>query len=249
VEILEREGNEMAFDRKTVIEHARGADAAMVDEGLRAFMLKVYNYMCLGLGVTGAVAMFTASSEGMMQAIYGTPLAWLVMLSPLAFILVLSFGLNKLSVGATQALFWAFAVVMGLSMASIFMVYTNTSIARVFFITAAAFAGLSLYGYTTKRNLSGMGSFMVMGLIGIIIAMLVNLFLQSSALHFAISVIGVLVFAGLTAWDTQKLKMVYAAQSGDAAVAEKSAIMGALRLYLDFVNMFYFLLHLFGGRE
>lgn len=239
----------MAFDRKTVIEHARGADAAMVDEGLRAFMLKVYNYMCLGLGVTGAVAMFTASSEGMMQAIYGTPLAWVVMLSPLAFILVLSFGVQKLSVGATQALFWAFAVVMGLSMASIFMVYTGTSIARVFFVTAAAFAGLSLYGYTTKRNLSGMGSFMIMGLIGIIIAMVVNIFLQSSAMQFAISVLGVLIFAGLTAWDTQKLKMVYATQGDGTATVEKNAIMGALTLYLDFINMFYFLLHLFGGRE
>jgi hypothetical protein len=221
----------------------------MVDEGLRAFMLKVYSYMCLGLGVTGAVALFTASSEGMMQAIYGTPLHWVVMLAPLAFVLVLSFGIQKLSVPAAQALFWVFAAVMGLSLSWISLVYTGTSIARVFFITAAAFAGLSLYGYTTKRNLSGMGSFMVMGLIGIIIAMVVNIFLQSSALQFAISVLGVLIFAGLTAWDTQKLKLVYAAQSGDTAVMEKSAIMGALTLYLDFINMFMFLLHLFGGRE
>ena len=238
----------MAFDRRTVIERTAGADRALVDEGLRAFMLKVYNYMCLGLGVTGAVALFTASSETMMQTIYGSPLAWVVMLSPLAFILVLSFGINKLSVGATQALFWAFAVVMGLSMSMIFMVYTDTSIARVFFVTAAAFAGLSLYGYTTKRSLSAMGSFMVMGLIGIIIAMVVNFFLQSSAMQFAISVIGILIFAGLTAWDTQKLKIMYA-QADGTAVLEKSAIMGALTLYLDFVNMFYFMLHLFGGRD
>ena len=238
----------MAFDRRTVIERAAGADRALVDEGLRAFMLKVYNYMCLGLGVTGAVALFTASSETMMQVIYTSPLNWIVMLSPLAFILVLRFGINKLSVGATQALFWAFAMVMGLSMSMIFMVYTDTSIARVFFVTAAAFAGLSLYGHTTKRNLSAMGSFMVMGLIGIVIAMVVNIFLQSSAMQFAISVIGILIFAGLTAWDTQKLKIMYA-QADGAVVLEKSAIMGALTLYLDFINMFYFMLHLFGNRN
>lgn len=219
-----------------------------IDEGLRAFMLKVYNYMCLGLGVTGAVALFTASSPAMLQAIFGTPLQWLVMLSPLAFILIMSFGVNKLSAGACQALFWAFAAVMGLSMASIFLVFTGSSIARVFFITAAAFAGLSLYGYTTKKNLSGMGSFMIMGLIGILIAMVVNIFLASSALHFAISVIGVLVFAGLTAWDTQRIKLSYYAADG-VAVAEKKAIYGALSLYLDFINMFYFLLMLFGGNR
>ena len=238
----------MAFQRRPMMAGVDTLARAGVDEGLRAFMLKVYNYMCLGLGVTGAVALFTASSPGMMQAIYGTPLQWLVMLSPLAFILVLSFGIHKLSAGACQALFWAFAAVMGLSMASIFVIYTGTSIARVFFITAAAFAGLSLYGYTTKKNLSGMGSFLIMGVIGILIAMVVNMFLASSALHFAISVLGVLIFAGLTAYDTQRIKLSYYAADG-AAVAEKKAIFGALSLYLDFVNMFYFLLALFGGNR
>ena len=238
----------MAFQRRPMTAEADFLARAGVDEGLRAFMLKVYNYMCLGLGVTGAVALFTASSPGMMQAIYGTPLQWLVMLSPLGFILVLSFGIHKLSPGACQALFWAFSAVMGLSMASIFVIYTGTSIARVFFITAAAFAGLSLYGYTTKKNLSGMGSFLIMGVIGILIAMVVNIFLKSDMLQFLISVIGVLVFAGLTAWDTQRIKLSYYAADG-AAVAEKKAIFGALSLYLDFVNMFYFLLALFGGNR
>ena len=238
----------MAFQRRPLMAGEHVLARADMDEGLRAFMLKVYNYMCLGLGVTGAVALFTASSPAMMQAIYGTPLQWLVMLSPLAFILVMSFGINKLSPAACQALFWAFAAVMGLSMASIFVIYTGASIARVFFITAAAFAGLSLYGYTTKKNLSGMGSFLIMGVIGILIAMVVNMFLASSALHFAISVLGVLIFAGLTAYDTQRIKLSYYAADG-AAVAEKKAIYGALSLYLDFVNMFYFLLAMFGGNR
>ncbi len=238
----------MAFERRPMMASVGTTARAGIDEGLRAFMLKVYNYMCLGLGVTGAVALFTASSPAMMQAIFGTPLQWLVMLSPLAFILIMSFGINKLSPGACQALFWAFSAVMGLSMASVFIVFTGTSIARVFFITAAAFAGLSLYGYTTKKNLSGMGSFLIMGLIGILIAMVVNIFLASSALHFAISVLGVLIFAGLTAYDTQRIKLSYYAADG-AAVAEKKAIYGALSLYLDFINMFYFLLALFGNRE
>ena len=238
----------MAFERRPMMASVGTTARAGIDEGLRAFMLKVYNYMCLGLGVTGAVALFTASSPAMMQAIYGTPLQWLVMLSPLAFVLIMSFGINKLSPGACQALFWAFSAVMGLSMASIFIVFTGTSIARVFFITAAAFAGLSLYGYTTKKNLSGMGSFLIMGMIGILIAMVVNIFLASSALHFAISVLGVLIFAGLTAYDTQRIKLSYYAADG-AAVAEKKAIYGALSLYLDFILMFQFLLALFGNRE
>lgn len=238
----------MAFQRRPMMAGADYLARAGADEGLRAFMLKVYNYMCLGLGVTGAVALFTASSPGLMLAIYGTPLQWLVMLSPLGFILVLSFGIHKLSAGACQALFWAFAAVMGLSMASIFVIYTGTSIARVFFITAAAFAGLSLYGYTTKKNLSGMGQFLIMGLIGILIAMVVNMFLESDMVHFVISVLGVLIFAGLTAYYTQEIKLSYYAADG-AAVAEKKAIFGALSLYLAFVNMFYFLLALFGGNR
>ncbi|MHC8508169.1 MAG: Bax inhibitor-1/YccA family protein [Rhodospirillales bacterium] len=225
------------------------AHAAGTDAGLRAYMLRVYNYMSLGVALTGVVAYLTSTSPAMMNAIYGTPLQWVVMLAPLGFVLVLSFGVNRLSAGATQVLFWAFAAVMGLSISHIFMTYTGTSITRVFFITAAAFAGLSLFGYTTKRNLSAMGSFMMMGLIGIIIASVVNVFLASSALQFAISVIGVLVFAGLTAYDTQRIKSTYFAVQGNSQMAEKTAVMGALSLYLNFINMFMMLMHLFGNRD
>jgi len=208
-------------------------------------MLKVYNYMGLGLALTGAVAFFVSTSPALMQAIFGTPLQWLVMLSPFAFILVLSFGINRLRPATAQLLFWAFAGVMGLSLSSIFIVYTGTSVARVFFITASVFGAMSLYGYTTKKSLASWGSFLFMGLVGILIAMVVNLFLASSALHFIISVVGVLVFTGLTAYDTQQIKHQY--YEGDTAViAEKKAIMGALRLYLDFINLFIMLMHLLG---
>ena len=238
----------MAQQRFDASARGRATSAIKIDEGLRAFMLKVYNYMGLGLALTGAVAFFTASSPAMMQAIHGTALSWLVMLSPLAFILVLSFGIQKLRPATAQALFWAFAGVMGLSLSSIFIVYTGTSIARVFFITAALFGAMSLYGYTTKKSLASWGSFLFMGLIGVIIAMVVNIFLASSALHFAISVIGVLIFTGLTAYDTQNIKQQY--YEGDGAViAEKKAIMGALRLYLDFINLFIMLMHLMGQQR
>jgi FtsH-binding integral membrane protein len=176
-------------------------------------------------------------------------LRYVIMFAPLAFVLVLSFGINKLSTSAAQMTFWGFAAVMGISLSSIFFVYTGSSIVRVFFITAAAFASLSLYGYTTKRNLTGMGSFLMMGLFGIIIASVVNLFMQSSAMQFAISVIGVLVFAGLTAYDTQRLKLQYDVVAGNAAALSKATIMGALSLYLNFINMFMMLLSLFGSRE
>jgi FtsH-binding integral membrane protein len=224
------------------------ADAALIDVGLREHMLRVYNYMASGVALTGIVAYAVAASPAMLQAIFGTPLSWVVMLAPLAFILVLSFGLHKLSLFATQALFWLFAATMGLSLASIFVIYTGESIARVFFITSASFGALSLYGYTTKRDLTGMGSFMIMGLFGIIIASVVNLFLKSSGLQFAISVIGVLVFAGLTAYDTQRIKSMYLESDG-TETAGKKAVMGALSLYLDFVNMMVMLLHLFGQRR
>jgi FtsH-binding integral membrane protein len=224
------------------------ADAAQIDVGLRQHMLRVYNYMASGVALTGIVAYAVASSPTMLQAIFGTPLQWVVMLAPFAFILVLSFGLHKLSLFATQALFWLFAATMGLSLASIFVVYTGESIARVFFITSASFGALSLYGYTTKRDLTGMGSFMIMGLFGIVIASVVNLFLKSSGLQFAISVIGVLVFAGLTAYDTQRIKSMYMESDG-TETAGKKAVMGALSLYLDFVNMMMMLLHLFGQRR
>jgi uncharacterized protein len=209
---------------------------ASIDTGLRSYMLGVYNYMTAGVAITGLVAYFVSG------------LVWVVMLAPLAFVLVLNFGLHKLSASSTQMLFWAFAAVMGLSLASIFVTYTDASIARVFFISAAAFAGLSLYGYTTKRDLTGFGSFLVMGLIGIIIASIVNIFLASSAMDFVISVIGVLVFAGLTAYDTQRIKSMY--YEGDSSdTMTKKSVMGALSLYLDFINLFMMLLRLFGNRE
>ena len=238
----------MAQQRFDTFAQGRATSAVEIDEGLRTFMLKVYNYMGLGLALTGSVAFFAASSPGLMQAIHGTALSWLVMLSPLAFILVLSFGIQKLRPATAQALFWAFAGVLGLSLSSIFLVYTGTSIARVFFITASLFGAMSLYGYTTKKSLASWGSFLFMGLLGVIIAMVVNIFLASSALHFAISVIGVLIFTGLTAYDTQNIKQQY--YEGDGAViAEKKAIMGALRLYLDFINLFIMLMHLMGQQR
>ena len=232
-----------------------------VDEGLRAYMLRVYNYMAAGVFLTGIVAYVTSQAAitrgptgaqqltEFGQLIYVSPLKWVIMLAPLAFVFFLSFRIYKMSVPAAQIAFWAFAGVMGLSLSSIFLVYTGQSITQVFFVTAAAFGGLSLYGYTTKRNLSAWGTFLFMGLIGVVIASLVNLFLQSSALQFAISVIGVLVFAGLTAYDTQRIKDGYYEVMGDATAMAKGAIMGALNLYLDFINLFVMLLQLFGKRD
>jgi FtsH-binding integral membrane protein len=234
---------------------------AVVDEGLRAYMLGVYNYMAGGVALTGITAylvsaMAVAERVGGQialtpfgQALYQSPLRWVVMLAPLAFVFYLSFRVQKMSLGAAQIAFWLFAAVMGISLSSIFLVFTGQSITQVFFVTAAAFAGLSLYGYTTRKDLSGWGSFLVMGVIGIIVAALVNIFLQSSALQFAISVVGVLVFAGLTAYDTQRIKETYYELRGNAELVAKSAIMGALSLYLDFINMFTALLQLFGNRE
>lgn len=235
----------MAFRMDPRVAQARGVAIERIDEGLRAYMLAIYNYMGLGLAITGLTAFVVATSPPLMTVIFGTPLKWVVMLAPLAFVFFLSARVQRMSVSAAQLTFWAFAIVMGLSMASIFLVFTGTSIARVFFITAATFGAVSLYGYTTKRDLSQFGSFLVMGLIGIVIASLVNLFLGSSALQFAISVIGVLVFTGLTAWDTQRLKEEYVESAGGEIVA-KQAIMGALSLYLNFINLFMMLLQLFG---
>jgi len=235
-----------------------GAQATVdIDAGLREYMLRVYNYMASALTLTGIIAYFSANTPAIINTLYvqgasgylePTGLAYLVMFSPLAFVLALSFGINKMKASTAQAVFWAFAAVMGLSLANIFLLYTGASITRVFFITAGTFAGMSLYGYTTKRDLTGMGSFLMMGLIGIIIAMVVNIFLQSSALHFVISVVGVLIFVGLTAYDTQKIKSMYLEADG-AAVMTKKAIMGALTLYLDFINLFVMLLRLFGERR
>ena len=229
----------------------RGVALGATDEGLRSYMLSVYNYMGLALAITGLVAFVVGSTPALYIPIFTSPLKWVVMLAPLGFVFFLGARMQSMSTGAAQITFWAFAAVMGLSMASIFLVYTGESIARVFFITAATFGAVSLYGYTTKRDLSGMGSFLFMGLIGIVIASLVNLFLASSALQFAVSVIGVLVFTGLTAWDTQRLKEEYLggyARAGNDMVA-KGAIMGALSLYLNFINLFMMLLQLFGGRR
>ena len=224
------------------------AHAAGIDVGLRQYMLRVYNFMASGLALTGAVAYSVTLSQTAMQLIFGTPLFWVVALAPLGFVFFLSSRMDKIQASTAQTLFWVFSALMGMSLASIFIVYTGTSIARVFFITAGTFAGMSLYGYTTKRDLTGLGSFMFMGLIGIIIASVVNMFLQSSAMQFMISVIGVLVFVGLTAYDTQKIKSIYSAADGHE-VSTKKAIMGALRLYLDFINLFIMLLHLFGARR
>src|SRR5690606_38801745 len=225
----------------------RTADGA-VDAGLRSYMLSVYNYLGSGVLLTGIVAML-AYNSGFTASMIGSPLMWVVMLATLAFVMVLSFGINKLSTTAAQAIFWVYAAVMGLSMSTIFLAFTQTSIAQTFFATAAAFLGLSLYGYTTKRDLSGFGTFLIMGVFGILVAMLLNAFIfQSGALSLAISVIGVLVFAGLTAYDTQKIKSMYFYVRGTDFVG-KSVVMGALSLYLDFVNMFTFLLNLLGSRE
>lgn len=230
---------------------AAGARGAAIDEGLKAHMNKVYATMSVGMLLTGAVAWAVGTSPEMMQAVFGTPLRWVVIFAPLVMVFAFGALITRLSAAAAQLFFYAYAAVMGLSLASIFAIYTGVSIAQTFLVTAIAFAGLSLYGYTTKRDLSGFGTFLMMGLIGLVVASIVNLFLGSSMVAFAISVIGLLIFAGLTAFDTQSIKMEYIqhAQHGDAEWLGKSAIMGALRLYLDFINMFMFLLQFLGNRE
>ena len=235
------------------------AETGVIDQGLRSYMLRVYNYMASGVAITGVVAYLTYmfavvdSGEGLQltpfgNLIFASAFKWVVIFAPLGMVFFLSARINSMSLSAAQISFWVFAALMGLSLGSIFLVYAHASIARVFFITAASFGALSLYGYTTQRDLSAWGSFLFMGLIGIIIAMLVNLFLASSALQFAISVIGVLIFAGLTAYDTQQIKEMYYA-GDDGTVAGRKAVMGALRLYLDFINLFMMLLQLFGDRR
>jgi FtsH-binding integral membrane protein len=237
------------FDPRTTGLNAAtvGVPRAARDAGLRSYMLSVYNYMASGVLLTGIVALLFANS-GLAAQVLTTPLRWLIILAPLGFVMAMSFGLNRMSTGTLQALFWAFAVAMGLSMSSIFLVYTGVSIAQTFFAVAAGFAGLSLYGYTTKRDLSGFGTFLIMGVVGLLVAMLINLFLQSPAMMLAISGIGVLLFAGLTAYDTQKIKSMYAYVAGTEMMG-KVVIMGALNLYLDFVNMFTFLLSFMGDRR
>jgi len=251
----------MAQFESASMQSSRGTTGA-VDEGLRAYMLRVYNYMAGGILLTGAVAYLTYSAAvvrgteatglaltGFGQLLYGSPVKWVVMLAPLISVVFLSVRVSKMSAGAAQICFWLFAALMGLSLSSIFLLYTGESITRVFFVTAAAFAALSMYGYTTRRDLSAWGTFLIMGVVGIILASLVNLWLQSSSLQFALSTIGVLVFAGLTAYDTQRIKGIYYEVLGDVTATSKAAIMGALSLYLDFINMFLMLLSLFGRRN
>jgi uncharacterized protein len=249
------------FNRNPAVRGGFGADrAAAIDAGLRAYMIRVYNYMAIGVALTGLVAWFTFSAavtEGaggalaltsFGQAVFGSPLKWVLMLAPIAMVFFISFRIDRLEAGTARMLFFAFAALMGLSMSVIFLVFTQTSITRVFFISAATFGALSLYGYTTKRDLSAMGSFLFMGLIGIIIASLVNIFLASTMMQFIISVVGVLVFAGLTAYDTQKIKEMFDPMD-DGSIAGKKAVMGALSLYLDFINLFQMLLQLLGDRR
>jgi FtsH-binding integral membrane protein len=250
------------FDRNVAA--ARGGyatDRALaIDAGLRAHMIRVYNLMAGAVALTGVVAWLTFSLSAtttatgalaltpLGQTLFGSPLMWVLVLAPLALVFFISFRIDRLQVGTALTLFLVFATLLGISLATIFIAYTSTSITRVFFISAASFGALSLYGYTTKRDLSAIGSFLIMGLIGIIIASLVNLFLQSTAMQFIISVVGVLVFAGLTAWDTQKIKEMYDVND-DGTVAGRKAVMGALALYLDFINLFLFLLRFMGDRR
>ena len=237
----------MGPDYRTV--SRTGAEVAGIDAGLRQYMLRVYNYMAGGVALTGIVAYvfsnMVMNSPQLATAVYGSPIKWVIIFAPLGFALFFGMRIQTMATSTAQMLFWAFAAVMGLSMASIFLVYTQESIARTFFISAGMFGAMSLYGYTTKRDLTGWGSFLFMGVIGVILASIVNLFMGSSALGFAISVIGVLVFTGLTAYDTQKIKEMYS-EHDEGGTMTKKAILGAFNLYLDFINLFVMLLRLVG---
>ena len=247
----------MADLRERMVRTGAATTTEVVDQGLRGYMLRIYNYMAVGLGLTGiaAIATYMAAVEttatGVQLTAFGTLLfasafKWVVIFAPLAVVLFLSFRVQHMSVAAAQLAFWVYAALVGVSFGSLGLVYAGESIARVFFITAASFGGLSLIGYTTKRDLTGMGSFLMMGVIGLFVAMIVNLFLQSTGLQFVVSVLGVLIFAGLTAYDTQKIKEMYF-ESDNRETMGRKAIMGALNLYLDFINMFLFMLRLFGN--
>ena len=250
----------MEFNRQNTQSQVTSTKTHVIDEGLRAYMLKVYNYMASGVLLTGIISLFlfklsvVTSVDGSIigltslgNTLYNSSLMWIVMLAPLGVVLYMSFGIRKMSVAKAQGTFWIFAALMGASLSSIFLVYTGASITRVFFITAGTFGAMSIYGYTTKRDLTRLGSFLMMGLIGIIIASIVNIFMKSSMIYFVISIIGVLVFVGLTAYDTQKIKNMYLV-SDTGEVMGKKAVMGALTLYLDFINLFLMLLRLFGQR-
>lgn len=235
------------FDRNTVARGGAGTRAHAIDLGLREYMLRVYNYMASGLALTGIIA-YLGFRTNIYAAVAGTPLIWVLLLAPLGVVFYLSSRINSMSFSSAQTWFWVYAGLVGLSLSGIFYMYSGVSITRVFFITATMFGAVSLYGYTTKRDLTGFGSFLFMGLIGIIIASVVNIFLASTAMQFAISVIGVLVFTGLTAYDTQKIKEIYLVDDGHE-VAGKKSIMGALALYLDFLNLFLMMLRLTGGNR
>ena len=231
------------------------AQAANIDAGLRSYMLGVYNHMTIGMAITGFFAYLTkimSVSEGMLTpfgtAIYASPLKWVIMLAPLGMVFWLSAKVQTMKPESARNLFYAFAAIMGISLSSLLLVFTGESVIRVFFLTAASFSALSIYGYTTKRDLTKLGSFLMMGLIGIIIASIVNIFMKSSMMYFVISILGVLIFVGLTAYDTQKIKNMYVA-SDTGEIMGKKAVMGALTLYLDFINLFIMLLRLFGQRR
>ena len=238
----------MAFGTDRKYMNVAQAEAAQIDMGLRQYMLRVYNYMASGLALTGIVALLVASSPAAVQMIFGTPLKWVVMLAPIGLVFFLGAKIHSMQSSTASALFWVYSALMGASLASVLLVFTGESVARTFFITAAAFGGLSLYGYTTKKDLSGFGSFLIMGLIGLMIASIVNIFLASSAMQFVISAAGVLIFAGLTAYDTQTIKQMYW-EGHDEETSSKMAIMGALNLYMDFINLFIFMLQFLGVRR
>lgn len=225
------------------------SQSATYDAGLRQHMLSVYNYMAIALLVSGLTAWFTSTSEALMTAIFGSPLAYVVIFAPLALVFFLSFRIEKMSIQTAQITFWAYAFAMGLSLASIFLMYTAVSITKVFFITSSVFGAMSLYGYTTKKDLTGFGSILFMGVIGIIIASIVNMFMKSQGLDFAISILGVLIFTGLTAYDTQKIKHIYYSVGHNGEATKRAAIIGALSLYIDFINLFIMLLRFFGERR
>ena len=236
------------FNNKTV-SFASAASNVSYDASLRQYMVKIYNFMSIALAISGAIAFLVASSPALMQAIFGTPLAWVVMLAPLGFVFFFTYKLNSISAATAKSYLWIYSALMGLSLSTIFIAYTGASIARVFFITASTFGAMSLYGYSTKKDLTGMGSFLTMGLIGLIIASIVNIFLKSSAFEFAISAIGVLIFIGLTAYDTQRIKQNYYQFSGNDEATGKMAVIGALNLYMDFINLFIMMLRFFGDRK
>jgi FtsH-binding integral membrane protein len=251
----------MEFNKQNIQSRTTSTDTHVIDEGLRAYMLKVYNYMASGILITGFVSLILfkmsvvtnvdgsiAGLTNLGNALYNSALMWVVMLAPLGVVFYMSFGIKKMSAAKAQTTFWIFAALMGASLSSIFLIYTGASITRVFFITAGTFGAMSIYGYTTKRDLTKLGSFLMMGLFGIIIASIVNMFMKSSMMYYVISILGVLIFVGLTAYDTQKIKNMYLV-SDSGEILGKKAVMGALTLYLDFINLFIMLLRLFGQRR